>query len=53
MRFTIDLWPEATDPREALREAITSIREHGEELSWDVLDDITGEMLAEDVNLSR
>lgn len=54
MRFVIDLWPDddgepVTDPVLAVREAIKSIRDMGEEFSWDVLDDVTGEVLAENI----
>lgn len=42
MKFIIELWPDlddTTDPREALRWALESIRRGGEALSWDVQTD--------------
>src|SRR5206468_6138461 len=49
MRFVLELWPDESEgplpPARLVKEAIDSIRDHGEELAWDVETD-QGELIA-------
>jgi hypothetical protein len=39
VRFVLELWPDADQdltPAQAVQKAIDSVRDHGEELAWDV-----------------
>lgn len=50
MRFVLELWPDEggghLTPAQLVKEAIDSVRDHGEQLAWDVQTD-AGELIAE------
>lgn len=52
MRFVLDLWPdggESMTPGEAVRYAISRIRDNGENLTWQLRSDVTDEVIADSV----